>query len=252
MEIKYEKLTLSLNDDGSYTVTACEKDATNVVVPSEVDGIAVTEIGESAFEDCEKLVSITFNDDFELFLRGKTIKQIGAGAFSGCTSLLKIEIPCAVGIISSRTFSNCVSLTEVEYYGDDSLGYIGMDAFNNCRSLVKVPPANNIGEGAFSDCSSLVVPPIGEYIDEIGESAFARCVSLTEIKMPSTLTLIESLAFRGCRNLKRVEFENTEGWCVDLDYGFGSEDIDVSDPEKNAVSLAGVDYDDGVRSWHVR
>ena len=254
MEIKYEKLTLTLNKGGTYTVTSCEKDAVNVVVPAEVDGIAITEIGDSAFKNCENLISITFNDDFDLFLEGKTISEIGADAFSGCTSLLKIEIPRAVCVISSGTFNNCLSLTEVEYNTDNgiygnALGYIGLCAFNNCKSLVKAPSANVIGESAFSDCVSLVVPPIGEYTGEIGESAFAGCVSLTEIKMPSRLSLIESLAFRGCRNLKRVEFENTEDWYINYDYGFDSEKIDVSNPEDNAVSLSCVDYDDGVISW---
>ena len=251
MEIKYESLTLELNEDGNYTIIDCDKDVTEVNVPAEVNGVYITEIGDNAFEDCEKLVSITFQDDFDMFVLDQTIKRIGSEAFSGCSSLIRIEIPRAVGIIESGTFCNCTSLVEVSYTGSfgDEFIYIGNSAFYNCENLTIAPAGNRIGDYAFCDCTSLAKSPLGNYCCEIGERAFAHCTSLTELKMSKSLDRIDELAFRGCHNLKRVEFANTNGWYVNLGNGFGSRPIDVTNPEQNAKKLSGVDYDDGVLSW---
>lgn len=89
---------------------------------------AVTEIGDGAFKQCWKLSSVKL---------GAGIQVIGAGAFSGCMNLEKMDI------------SSCGKLYK-----------IGKEAFSDCERLksFSVNPAVEeltIGERAFYGCSAL-------------------------------------------------------------------------------------------------
>ena len=64
----------------------------------------VTSIGESAFEGCDLLESITIPN---------SITKIGDYAFRNCNRLTRITIPDSVTSIGSRAFYNCTSLTDV-------------------------------------------------------------------------------------------------------------------------------------------
>ena len=84
-----EGLSFALNDDGaSYAVTGigtCTD--TNVVIPSEYNGLPVTTIGDAAFYGYLGLANITIPD---------SVTSIGGGTFYGCTSLANITIPDSV------------------------------------------------------------------------------------------------------------------------------------------------------------
>ena len=69
----------------------------DVVIPEGVTGI-----GNSAFEECEKLKSITIPD---------SVKTIGYEAFSGCQNLTSITIPANVRRIEYGVFWGCKNLT---------------------------------------------------------------------------------------------------------------------------------------------
>ena len=64
----------------------------------------VTEIGDYAFENCEKL------KDIEL---PKTLSYLGTGAFAGSAQLSKILLADRITEIKNDTFSGCSSLTEL-------------------------------------------------------------------------------------------------------------------------------------------
>ena len=57
--------------------------ATELTIPSELDGYTVTEIGASAFEDCSSLVSVTIPEG---------VTSIGSYAFASCTALTSIDV----------------------------------------------------------------------------------------------------------------------------------------------------------------
>ena len=96
---------------------------------------SVTSIGDSAFEWCSSLTSITIPN---------SVTSIGGSAFYGCSSLTSVTIPESVTSIESWAFSHCESLTTITI--PNSVTSIGIYAFRNCSSLTSV----TIGESVTS------------------------------------------------------------------------------------------------------
>ena len=73
----------TLLEDGTVEITMYTGKATELEVPSKLDGYVVTSIGKGAFSGCDNLSSITLPEG---------LKSIGKGAFSGCDSNLTIMV----------------------------------------------------------------------------------------------------------------------------------------------------------------
>ena len=78
----------------------------NVVIPSIYQGKPVTSIGDFAFGECSRLISIAIPD---------TVTTIGELAFYNCTSLTSITIPDSVTAIKCYTFYGCSRLKSVKF-----------------------------------------------------------------------------------------------------------------------------------------
>ena len=136
--------------------------------------------------------------------RTLTVTSIGGYAFSGCSSLVSVELPDGVTSIGYGAFSGCSSLVSVEL--PDGVTSIGDDAFSDCSSLVSVEipdGVTSIGGSAFSGCSSLVSVEIPNSVTDIGNYAFSGCSSLVSVELPDECAL-GILALADCRNLTSV------------------------------------------------
>ncbi|MBR3836227.1 MAG: leucine-rich repeat protein [Clostridia bacterium] len=106
----------------------------------------VTEIGISAFDDCNKLTSITIPD---------SVNNIGIAAFSGCTSLTSVIIGNGVTTIGGSAFYRCSKLTSITI--PESVTAIGECSFRGCYSLADVyycgteEEWNNISIGTYNE-----------------------------------------------------------------------------------------------------
>ena len=108
---------------------------------------SVTTIGDSAFNSCSSLTSVTIPD---------SVTTIGGSAFGSCYSLASIIIPDSVTTIGDYAFYRCENLASVTI--PDSVTTIGDYAFYYCNSLTKVTIPDSvitIGYYAFSDCYRL-------------------------------------------------------------------------------------------------
>ncbi len=137
-------------DAGTAMLIGCETQIDNLVVPSKVNGIpvtsigdqaflwnttltnvsipsSVTSIGESAFDGCENLAVVTFDE-------GSNLQSIGKDAFWSC-AIQSIDIPSSVTSIGDRAFTYCDSLKTVNILADSNLQTIGDMAFYGCDSL---------------------------------------------------------------------------------------------------------------------
>jgi len=142
-------------DKSTGTITDAQDSIISADIPAEIDGVAVTAIGWSAFEECYNMTSIAMPD---------SIMTIGPCAFAGCSSLTSVTIPSNVITICWNTFGECSSL----------------------KSVVIPNSVTSIGDEAFACCWSLISVTIGDGVISIGDAAFASCHSLTDVYYSGT------------------------------------------------------------------
>lgn len=185
-------------DDDTVEITKYTGSAAELEIPSELDGKAVTSIGDWAFYGCESLTSITIPD---------SVTSIGSSAFRNCKSLKSVTIPDSVTSIGYGAFEDCTSLTSVTipdnvtsiggsafyntgYYNnenkwEDDVLYIGKHLIVAKESITgeySIKPGTlTVADSAFSDCKSLTSVTIPDSVTSIGYGAFSGCTSLTDV-----------------------------------------------------------------------
>ncbi|MGE8037593.1 leucine-rich repeat protein, partial [Lysinibacillus sp. NPDC093692] len=162
----------------------------DVVIPDEINGESVVEIGNKAFYK-KYITSVTIPS---------SVTTIGDSAFA--SNLLKrVEIPSNVTTIGDSAFaSNLLKRVEIP----SSMTMIGNSVFaSNLLTNVEIPSSvTTIGEMAFyhNELKSVNIPP---NVTTIGEQAF-KINKLESVEIPSSVTTIEKGVF-AFNLLKRVE-----------------------------------------------
>ena len=233
-DFEYEVLS---ETDKTCEITDYTGEATELTIPSELDGYTVTSIGGSAFSWCESLTSVDIPN---------SVTSIGDSAFSWCESLTSVGFPNSVTSIGYNAFAYCRSLMNVDI--PDSVTSIGGSAFADCTSLTNITVASgnsnyssengvlynkekttliqypagktdvsytipdsvtSIGDSAFTDCTSLTSVDIPNSVTSIGDEAFISCRSLTSVNIPDSVTSIASYAFAHCSSLTNVNIPSS-------------------------------------------
>ncbi|OUQ55598.1 hypothetical protein B5E58_12055 [Tyzzerella sp. An114] len=187
-------------DTATGTITDCDEEVTEAVIPEKIEEVSVTSIGAEAFRNCNSLISVDIPD---------SVTNIGYSVFEDCDSLASVTIGNGVTSIGSDAFASCTSLTSVTI--PDSVTSIGNNAFSNCTSLTSVTIPNSvtsIGESAFSGCDSLTGVTIPDSVTSIEDMAFYRCESLTSVTIPGSVTSIGNSAFSFCDSLTSVTIKD--------------------------------------------
>ncbi|MDO4571327.1 MAG: leucine-rich repeat domain-containing protein [Planctomycetia bacterium] len=223
----------------SITITKFIGEETDVVIPTEIDGLPVRTIGEealggsyfrrsydicgpravtipgsvktigrAAFSCCTNLTSVTISEG---------VKTIGDCAFYGCEGLTSVTIPEGVETIGHCAFSGCTSLTSVTI--PRSVETIATSAFCGCKGLTSIQvteenPHYKSVDGVLytKDGRTLCACParkegsctIPEGVETIGWRAFEDCTGLTSVTIPESVKTIGGSAFEGCSGLTSV------------------------------------------------
>lgn len=208
----------------------------------------VTEIGTYAFGECAALSSVSIPKLIKLgegaFARYEdngtgaafiaitlpdTLKEMGDGAFLGCSRLREIVIPSSVEKFGNIMFGFCTELSKVTL--PDNITDLGMLTFISCESLTTINTEHitAIGDSAFRGCASLRSLSL-ENVVSVGAAAFAESAVYGVISAPKLeyiglhgfesaynitgfdapkLKVIEEAAFMDCYNLASFAFSES-------------------------------------------
>lgn len=180
--------------DGTLAIGYYNGDATDFVVPSEIDG--------------------------------KTVTTIDSGAFADCTALKSIEIPASVNSIGQwavgykKVYRDEYDLLNVARY--DKIDGFKINYTKNteghfyavCNGFIDVGDVDvtDAGDGTLAiaqycgNDKEFVIPSEidGIPVTKINGYAFEGCKSLTSVTIPDTVTAIYDEAFLNCPMLKEV------------------------------------------------
>ena len=120
-------------------------------------------------------------------------------------AITKIEFGDSVTSIGLNAFQNCYSLINLTI--PNNVTTIGNSAFQNCYSLINLTIPNNvttIGNSAFKGCRSLTSLTIPDSVTSIGADTFNNCYSLTNLTIPDSITTIGNGAFNACYSLTNL------------------------------------------------
>ncbi len=179
-------------------------------------GKNLSEIGPSAFFNCDDLNEIKLSDENDeyVYVDGclirrsdntlvlglasavipETVISIGDYAFAYRKNLSEIAIPSSVTAIGSYAFANCENLKTIEV--SESVKSIQSCVFKSCVSLTKATWRTlvSVPDSVFENCSALADVKLSN-VAKIGERAFSGCIGLKEIILPQSLTEIGEYAF---------------------------------------------------------
>lgn len=200
--------SVNINDvvysvSGDYaTVTGYNFNGSNAAVEVQakvsINGVeySVKEIGNSAFNNKDSLVSVTLPEG---------IKTIGISAFYSCGGLTAINFPKGLESIGDEAFRSCTKLAAIEL--PEGLKSIGAYAFGYCQSVTTLAiPAGvtSVGTNAFRNCTKLTTATLPQTITSISNYMFYNCGVLTAIIIPEGVMSIGNSAFEYCSGLATV------------------------------------------------
>ena len=200
------------NND-TITITRYTGPGGALTIPSIINGLPVTSVGDFAFAGCPNLTSVTISNN---------ITKIGEGPFAGCPSLSVITVDphnafCSIvdGVLFDKNQTTLIQYPAGKagsYYAiTNSVTRIGNGAFADCNNLTSITiPTNvtSIGAESFYSCSNLTSVTIPNSVTGIGADAFYYCTSLTGVTIPDSVTNIDSETFRGCSSLTSLTTGN--------------------------------------------
>ena len=224
-----EQQTANAENGFEYTVTGDEATITgytgsaeSLVIPSELGGKPVTEIGAMAFSYCSSLTKATIPEG---------VTSIGEYAFSYCSSLTEVTIPKSVTSMEDRAFYECKALTTVHYGGTQEdwealKKNIGEEntPLLNANIICAIQESNGFAytvtgdeatiTGYTGSAENIVIPSElgGKPVTAIADKAFEGYKNIVNIYIPKTIKAIGEDAFQNATSslIRFICYEGTE------------------------------------------
>lgn len=249
----------------------------DVVIPAEIGGKKVIEIGSrafmggnissivlpncvetiegSAFMNCSALKKAVLNEG---------LKTIGSSAFENCESLSEVNLPNSLEVLDSYAFKGCKALKSItvptDCLGKGSDGqfcFSGLESISLSEGIVYIPSTmlletnitgivlpstvKSVEMSAFSGCRSLVSVKLNDGLERIDHYVFSSTPKLSEVIIPKTVTDMSELAFYYTETQTKVKFEG------DAPGNFFDESEDfpgVRDKEREFITVSVYHHED--------
>jgi len=143
-------VTYKVSDDGTYIIiTGYGEQFPTLNIESEIDGLPVKEIAESAFQNNGYIYNVTIPN---------SVEKIGEAAFRNCYNLLSVKLPATLKELPYDCFRDCALLSDIIL--PDTLEAIDDFCFQGCTKLgeLKIPASvKKIGYDVFMYCESILL-----------------------------------------------------------------------------------------------
>ena len=180
-----------VNHGDSIEITGFNNSVSDVVIPSEIEGLPVTAISVGAFY-LSAITSIEIPD---------TVTSIGEMAFLGCTSLKSVKLSTGVAKIDKNAFGSCSALQEIQVAKDNpNFSSLNGVLYSKKQDTLIIYPA------AKTDAAYII--PSG--VTSVAMYAFSENPYLETLTIPNSLIKVGDSAFYNCKNLRAVSYNGTE------------------------------------------
>ncbi len=204
------------NEDNEVTVDTVEFfGLSSVTFPTDV-----TEISNSAFQDCKNLVykgekykDNVDGDVIELYQLPNTLEIIGDNAFNGCQKLGKVALNVNLKTIGEYAFKDCAllltddrenpyfedgyGLTNISFVPAKQLENIGNEAFSQSAIITADMSYNTkletIPYGLFSNCYSLVSSELPSSVTKVEENVYSKNIRIRTVQLPAIATVASNI-----------------------------------------------------------
>ena len=174
---------------------------TNIVIPS-----SVSSIHSSAFWGCDSITSVIwkarncnafeFGSNVTSFTFGEEVEIIPSSICKGMNQITSINIPGSVKSIGAGAFSGCVGLTRVDIND--------ISAWCNISFIDKDSNPLPMAKHLYIDGKEVTNLNIPEGVTCIGDFAFSGFSNLERLTIPTSVASIGNYAFEGCSRLANI------------------------------------------------
>lgn len=180
-----------VNHGDSIEITGFDNSISDVVIPSEIEGLPVTAISVGAFY-LSTITSIEVPD---------SVTSIGEMAFLGCTSLKSVKLSTRVAKIDKNAFGSCSALQEIQVAKDNpNFSSLNGVLYSKKQDTLVIYPA------AKTD-AAYIIP---SNVTSVAMYAFSENPYLETLTIPNSLIKVGDSAFYNCKNLRAVSYNGTE------------------------------------------
>lgn len=193
-----------VNDGGTITIASGPKGEEHSYIPAKINNIFVTEIGDKAFENYEKLERVDIPE---------TIIKIGNYAFGYCKNLQYLQLPDTVTTLGDGIIAGCEKIT-------------ALSIPNSVTSAEFALSHSYIRELTFEEGRTIIPSAIA-----------AACHELYNVYLPDSIEYIDFYAFGECYKLGRISdngsfkfHRDAFSGCYSLFNSYHHERLNVLDP----------------------
>lgn len=186
-----------VNADDETEEAACiqsyEGSDEDLVIPSELDGLEVVMLGDTAFAEAGYLHTVTIP---------KTVTELGEYTFVGCESLTEYIVEEGNPVFST---------IDGVLYTDDEATLLRWP-IASCPVDVVIPDhVTRIGNVAFACNRNLKSVTIPDSVTILGISTFSNCYILEKVTLPKDLMDIPGFCFNSCPLLTSIDIPDGVG-----------------------------------------
>jgi len=192
----YWKLFTNIMESDYLSTDRCGDNLTYTVYPDMK--IVISGTGEMWNNyDEENTLCKEYSQSIQQVIIEDGVTAISDYAFFGYNRVTTVDIPRSITVLGTSAFSGCSSLERINIC--DLTAWCGIEFGNTHRDYYPDAPFDNMPlylNGKLLE--ELVIP---EGVTEISGGAFYNCRSLASVYIPAGVTAINSYAFDGCDNV---------------------------------------------------